>query len=421
MRATRAWRSLSGSTWVLLLLYMLRWKSVHADVDCKTNEDCKVLLVEGSECVNERCTNPFYDGGCLRRMLPGWHKVRTCNSEDPPEAAVKGFCRPSPMGYREVRIASENWEAAFFITWIMQILLGEILDVPTTVESGKPDIVMNLYHINSSFGYGTSADLNALKVGNRVGDCSTRRPPSTGNYEPCSNVISEYWQESMPEGTDGSSFTVSDLGCLASMNWYIPKFTARRDPSLVSYMGLYGEENRQKLAERFLRPTTWGDYCNYVSQDGCEMGDSVASRPPADPTEAASYFLAGDYLGHFRATEKNDCERNPLTCTGHVMDFPCTWSFSVIPLAYHLNISLESDGRDPVGGYTYTEQVQIMHAANATKSDLIFLWWKPEVVNENYMGTESEFIRVIFPPPTQTCFEHRTWGANCGGRSSRCL
>lgn len=355
---------------------------------------------------------PILLWGCLKRMHPdGWHKIRTCNSEDPPEAAEKGYCRPSPLGYREVRIASENWESAFFVAWIMQILLGEVMDVPTTIESGVPHINVNLYNINSSFGYGGTTDFNALRLGYEVGDCTQHKPRADGTYEPCSHVIPEYWVGYLRDGHD--FLEMSDLGVLASLNWYIPKFTAVRDPTLVSYTGLAGEGNRRKLAETFRRPTNWKEYCELVSINNCATDDGVASRPPADDTEAASYFVKHHYIGHFRATEQNDCDRNPDTCTGHILDFPCGWSFSVIPQTYHFNIALESNGDDPAGGYEYSHQMQILLAANATKSDLIFLWWKPEILSQNLMGTDAEFTRVVLPPPTQLCNDNRKSESHC--------
>jgi hypothetical protein len=52
---------------------------------------------------------------------------------------------------------------------------------------------------------------------------------------------------------------------------------------------------------------------------------------------------------------------------------------------YHLGISLESDGNEPgSNGYSYGEMVEILNAANATKSDLIFYWWYPEAVSIAY-------------------------------------
>lgn len=346
-------------------------------------------------------------------MLPGWTKVRTCNSDDPPSAVERGYCQSSAMDYREVRIASENWESAFFNTWILQILLSEVLDVPTTVESSSPSFNMNLYQVNSSFGYGATIDFAALELGYQIGDCREVKETGHNRYRPCSHVLPEYWDNGLPENSD--HLTMNSLGCLAGESWYIPKFTARRDPTLVSYAGLEGEENREKLARLFRRPTTWKDYCELVSSDNCQTKDDVASRPPMDDGEATSFFVPNLYTGYFRATEKNDCEQNPTTCTGHIANWPCGWTSSVVQQAYHLNIALESDGEDPTGGgYSYEHLTQIWAAANATKSDVMMIWWKPEILYQTYIGTDSEFTPVILPPPTQTCYENRVFQTECG-------
>ena len=52
---------------------------------------------------------------------------------------------------------------------------------------------------------------------------------------------------------------------LGQLGWYVPKFTALRDPTVLTYFGLSGQENREKLANLFLRPTRWGDYYDDVS------------------------------------------------------------------------------------------------------------------------------------------------------------
>ena len=64
-------------------------------------------------------------------------KLRTCNSEDDLTLLTDNdpFCIPSPFHYQEVRILSQNWESAMFSSWIMQIILSELIDVPTTLET----------------------------------------------------------------------------------------------------------------------------------------------------------------------------------------------------------------------------------------------------------------------------------------------
>jgi hypothetical protein len=140
----------------------------------------------------------------------------------------------------------------------------------------------------------------------------------------------------------------SFIGVIGEEGWQVPKFTAEKDSSLLSHFGLTGEENRQKLAERFLQPTTWGDYCTEASPDGC-LGDNntVAVRPPESEVESNSFFVDQLYTGHFRKTELNDCDKWPKNCTGHFLDYPCGWSSFFIQQAHHLNIGLKSNGEQP--------------------------------------------------------------------------
>lgn len=103
-------------------------------------------------------------------------------------------------------------------------------------------------------------------------------------------------------------------------NWYIPKSLAEENPMLLSYFGIGGEDKRRMMAEIFKRPTTWGDYCQFVSADNCSSVDT-AVRAPIDENEAEKYFVEGLFTGYFRATEKNDCDSNP-NCTGHFVIAP---------------------------------------------------------------------------------------------------
>lgn len=102
-----------------------------------------------------------------------------------------------------------------------------------------------------------------------------------------------------------------------------------QDPTLLTHLGLSGEANRRKLAETFLRPTTWKDYCDEVSLNQCQTPDNVTLRAPVDESEYDRFFMEGVYKGHFRKTDDNDCDKNPTTCTGHIADYPCGWTSHV--------------------------------------------------------------------------------------------
>ena len=201
----------------------------------------------------------------------------------------------------------------------------------------------------------------------------------------------------------------SFIGLIGEEGWQVPKITAQRDPTLMSWFGLAGEKNRRKLADRFLRPTNWVDYCAEVSPDGCLGGnDTVAVRPPETRAESESYWVEGLYTGHFRKTELNDCDKWPDNCTGHYMDYPCGWDSFFIQQAYYLDIALQSNGQEPgAHGYSYEKMVQIWYAANWTKSDLIGSWWKPEALYLEFLGTDFEMQRVALPPTNYKCIANR--------------
>ena len=76
--------------------------------------------------------------------------------------------------------------------------------------------------------------------------------------------------------------------------------------------------------------------------------------------------------------------------------------------AYHLDIGVESNGKEPGSdGYSYQAMTQIWAAANRTGSNVLLHWWSPEMLYQQYIGTDYEFQKVQLPPPTQDCIENR--------------
>ena len=431
------------SSWVLvcshfLLLLLLGSTTVDAtSIACLDNADCETALMPGSVCQEESktCSNPFHQHGCLASLMDEPRRStlpkRVCTTADPPQAAAMGYCRPLDLvlQYAELRIYTQNWESVFFEAWILQILLTEYLGVAVTLESGVAGVTLDFHDQNLAFGYGSGNDYSLLETALELGgDCTTanqQKVASNNNeiendgaeedeapaYRPCAHFVPEIWttQKNRLEALkdDGVIEQHEGLGVVGQMNWWIPKYTALRDPTLLTYFGLAGEERRRKLADIFQRPTKWGDYCSQVSVTRCMEPDGVAKRAPANEAEAGLYFDAQDYTGHFRKTEESDCDAHPDTCTGHIADFPCGWSSFVQQQTYHLGIPLTSSGNEPgCRGYNYGEFLGIIDAANATKSNLIFQWWQPDVLHNKFQGTDAEFQAVGMPLPTLDCIEH---------------
>lgn len=331
---------------LLVLLIIPRDSVVTAIFPCTKDEECELLLNrKDAICNTEKglCANPYYiGGGCLQtRLGSNWTRgPRVCNSQDPmPEALEKGYCRMSPLNYAEVRLEMQNWDSATFVTYLMQILLSELLDVPTSLESFAFESKGNFYNPVMNKQYAWFTDARALNASAIHGDCVPLTTSSGGGadtYVPCSHVKAEQW-----DAFDYAPALIKagiieqphPVGELAREGWYIPLQTVLHDGSLLHWTGLVGEENRQKLAETFKRPLSFQEYCEEISATNCTVPDDVAIRYPKhlanwSITELYSkhwyeeelwrYFVPDAYTGYFRYTDANNCTLNPKTCTGHI-------------------------------------------------------------------------------------------------------
>jgi len=393
-------------------------------VACSTDADCHTAVSSLSVCLSSTgsCSQPHQntlEQGCLRAKVPGWNQLRTCNSDDVlPEAAEMGLCQPaSPqLDYLEIRIKCQDWESVIFGSWILQIILSEILQVPTTLETGTATSVMQLYDTADRFEFGTTSNnLQAFRNAHELaqGDCrKLQQPQNESTYLNCAHVIPEVWTAKSEQVNEYIRQDILDpplsLGALGIEGWYIPKYTAETDPTLTSWIGMQGPHNRHKLASMFPRPTKWQDYCNNHSPTNCTAPDGVARRPPANDREASRLYAGDDFVGFFRNTTHNNCIDRPHNCTGHIGDFPCGWGGSLEAQCYHLDIGLESNGDEPYsGGYTYSQLGQMWRAANATRNHVAMMWAIPDPIYEEFQGTDYEFVKVTLPAATQTCQENR--------------
>lgn len=275
---------------------------------------------------NSESPNP-YIRGCFQAVHPDWEgRWRVCNSDDPTE--LRGIiCEEPPFldDYLEIRVASGNWASATALAWLAQIVLSELVGVPSTEESGGFGKTRNFYDFEGRMDYDTDVPGSAVAVpsngtlfSRHGGDCNALEN-TEDDYTPCAHFFPELWggfrqttqdfvQQKLIEPVQG-------LGVLAKESWFVTSFTAQKEATVVSYHGLVGEENRQKLAELFKRPTTWKDYCDLVSTSNCSIPDEIALRYP-DEEESIKMFSNGLYTGHFRYTEANNCTKWPTNCTG---------------------------------------------------------------------------------------------------------
>ena len=137
--------------------------------------------------------NP-YEEGCL--YSHGLQYIqRTCNSDDTDTSK----CSENEMEYLEIRIHTGDWESIVYESWILQILLSEILHVPTTIDSGLGNAVaLNFYNPLGEYSYGryTLYDSLAAAYNSVDGDCvSVIQSQKDDNPNvTCAHVIPESWR-----------------------------------------------------------------------------------------------------------------------------------------------------------------------------------------------------------------------------------
>ncbi len=401
-----------------LLLLTVSSRGALAALACTKNKECIEALRQGSECVDGFCSNPFRTG-CLRTMgisikqpIGGQRSLsvshttdtnlpkRSCNSDDPDERDCE---KNLDFQYPQVRIHNGNWESSIFFAWILQILLMEVLGAPATVGlTSETTSASSFYSPTNTLEYSSAAyPFSALKDARA---CHLHK-------NECAQVLPEVWNGQVNEWTkaanEGFIEPIEGNGQVGKGSWYLPRFTAERDDSLVSFYGLSGESNRRKLARTFLKPTTWLEYCEIVSTNNCSTPDATAVHFPNEG-EQNKYFDAGSFKGFFRVTPENNCTINPDTCMGHIVGPGCTWSTNVDSQLYWNDIKLKPDGPVlPNGGYEYPSLIEIWRAAAATKSNLVFWWWRPEALVEEFHGTDSQFQQILLPEATDICARAR--------------
>lgn len=184
-------------------------------VACETDNDCGETqgLIRGfSVCENGKCTNPF-ELGCLNVMSERYGKketqfpslfeeTRICNSDDhnATKTSAEGDtkrCREQKLAdyflYDEVRIAPSNWEGAIVASWIYQIMLMELLEVPTTMENGNgingkgSFYDRHLEFVYPKGGYESGIHETLLESERLQGNCSKAEIP-------CAHILPDVWE-----------------------------------------------------------------------------------------------------------------------------------------------------------------------------------------------------------------------------------
>ena len=206
---TQRRKSAASLSLLLCCLVLASSAASHASVtavsSCSTDSDCPdaqwscmdQVCIENthnkhfSEETEAAPTNP-YEHGCLYHHGLS-KKLRVCNSDDPPGADQRGLCRIPDFDYMEIRLLSNNWESAVFETWILQIILSELLEVPTTTETADYDAKINFYDHDARFEFGGATELDAIRNSSKLRDCKYASR-TADNYVPCAHVITEMWE-----------------------------------------------------------------------------------------------------------------------------------------------------------------------------------------------------------------------------------
>ncbi|KAL3911704.1 MAG: hypothetical protein SGILL_007177, partial [Bacillariaceae sp.] len=121
-------------------------------------------------------------------------------------------------------------------SWVMQIVLSELVRVPVSIESSGPDLNLNFYDPGLSFDYGgASYDYDALQRGKDFIDCRKTN-------ETCAHVMPEVWNGQnyniLQHEDDGLIENAVAGGGVAKYSWFMPKFLAEQEYSILSHFGL---------------------------------------------------------------------------------------------------------------------------------------------------------------------------------------
>ena len=75
---------------------------------------------------------------------------------------------------------------------------------------------------------------------------------------------------------------------------------------------------------------------------------------------------------------------------------------------YHMGMPLQCNGPDgqPMP-YSYQQVTDMWEAANATRSNLLMMWFTPDQFYTRFLGTDAEMQRILLAPVTKACVDNR--------------
>ena len=153
-------------------------------------------------------------------------------------------------------------------------------------------------------------------------------------------------------------------GMVHRFGLYVPEFTVKNNPEFATYRGFVGKENRRALANHFLKPINFGEYCSVIkSEEECASGnDTTAKRLPTEEEEGL-YFLRNTYHGYFHNSTEIDCDDDNFEekCFGHYINEPCDryGKIGMEAMIFWNDIPMKAQGPLEFGRYDW--RVQVCH------------------------------------------------------------
>ena len=206
--------TISGIALILATIGSAGAQSFSAAPKCSKNEDCgssggTTTIGFISRCLpSGKCSNNPFEQGCLVTMAKirgednpinilerRIFNQRQCNSNDLDTSTHDNkICLMENYGvaFPEIRIAPGKWDSSVVSSWIYQILLSELMNVPTTLEFGGDEHLKSprgsFYDPESRLEFSdTSYRFDALKHADELdGYCENAK-------RPCAHVLPELW------------------------------------------------------------------------------------------------------------------------------------------------------------------------------------------------------------------------------------
>ena len=317
-----------------------------------------------------------------------------------------------------LKILVQNWLSAQMSAQLAQLMLSEVLKVPTILvhvieEDGKEDVVVQSKGAyEDHIGKALYRDAPKAYNLNTVEKCNNRTNSKAGV---CADMMMEVWRtiDSQIGSAQYPNTRKTSYGAQGQIGLYVPRWILDENPDLASYRGFKSGDAQRILRNRnlFRLPVSWSDYCvKYAGQQG--TGDNVTRVCPIPDKYQGEYnhsYYFGEpagkvfYGGYFEPG--NNGSAGYLT----TIDY-CDWGeYSKFMFGTN-GLSINYGGPGPNRkGYRTQDLIDILRAAKDNKAGFLVFWWQPELlpVELQYSDKRYEMLRIQFPPNNKMCRNDR--------------